>query len=336
MGAVRGPVTPLAPCSAWQRRAAAHLRARANEASVDRACGGRPRPAGAQAGPGRSVSTCVASRYGPQGHRSPRLRCVVLPLSGGCRGTRQYATWLAQLRSGLLAAGPSWIWAAAAACRWPGSGRRRLRRHRGRPERRAGRARPPARACRQVPPRRRHPGQVPALRLRCCGQPRPHPHAARRPAVAARPVGRWLRPGGWLLATTGHRAWTGTEDGWLGGEVPMWWSHADAATYRTWIEQAGLAVVAQEVVPEGDSAHALFGLAAARSAPVMERPASTLPRLPMEACQRSSCHPGPASPIGRAGASSIRYEARSSHRPCHLRAIPSTTLRFATVNHGHS
>lgn len=71
-------------------------------------------------------------------------------------------------------------------------------------------------------------------------------------------VGRWLRPGGWFLATTGHGAWTGTEDAWLGGEAPMWWSHTDAATYRTWIEQAGLTVVMQEVIPEGDSAHALF------------------------------------------------------------------------------
>jgi SAM-dependent methyltransferase len=71
-------------------------------------------------------------------------------------------------------------------------------------------------------------------------------------------IGRWLRPGGWLLATTGHRAWTGTEDGWLGGDVPMWWSHADAPTYRTWIEQAGLTVVTEEVVPEGTGAHALF------------------------------------------------------------------------------
>jgi hypothetical protein len=38
----------------------------------------------------------------------------------------------------------------------------------------------------------------------------------------------------------------------------MWWSHADEATYRTWIGQAGLLVVAQEVVPEGEGAHALF------------------------------------------------------------------------------
>ena len=71
-------------------------------------------------------------------------------------------------------------------------------------------------------------------------------------------IGRWLRPGGWLLATTGHRAWTGTEDHWLGGDAPMWWSHADAATYRTWIEQAGLSLVTQDVVPEGDAAHTLF------------------------------------------------------------------------------
>jgi SAM-dependent methyltransferase len=78
-----------------------------------------------------------------------------------------------------------------------------------------------------------------------------------QPSLLGR-IGAWLRPGGWFLATTGHRAWTGTEDGWLGGEAPMWWSHADAATYWTWIEQAGLAVVTQEVVPEGDGGHALF------------------------------------------------------------------------------
>src|ERR687890_428560 len=80
---------------------------------------------------------------------------------------------------------------------------------------------------------------------------------AEQPALLGR-IGRWLRPGGWLLATTGQRAWTGTVDGWLGGKAPMWWSHADAATYRKWIEQAGLSVVIQEVVPEGDAAHALF------------------------------------------------------------------------------
>jgi SAM-dependent methyltransferase len=71
-------------------------------------------------------------------------------------------------------------------------------------------------------------------------------------------IGGWLRPGGWLLATTGQEAWTGTEEGWLGGSATMWWSHADAATYRDWIARAGLEVTAQELVPEGAGGHALF------------------------------------------------------------------------------
>jgi len=69
---------------------------------------------------------------------------------------------------------------------------------------------------------------------------------------------RWLRPSGWLLATTGYTAWTGTEDHWLGGPASMWWSHADAATYRSWLEQAGLEITTQTFVPEGDSGHTLF------------------------------------------------------------------------------
>jgi O-methyltransferase involved in polyketide biosynthesis len=73
-----------------------------------------------------------------------------------------------------------------------------------------------------------------------------------------RDIARWLRPGGWLLATTGQDAWTGTEDNWLGGPATMWWSHADAGSYRTWLGQAGLEVTGQMFVPEGDSGHALF------------------------------------------------------------------------------
>ena len=71
-------------------------------------------------------------------------------------------------------------------------------------------------------------------------------------------IATWVRPGGWLLATVGHDAWTGTEDNWLGGPAPMWWSHADAATYRAWLQQAGLTITAEDLVPERESAHTLF------------------------------------------------------------------------------
>lgn len=73
-----------------------------------------------------------------------------------------------------------------------------------------------------------------------------------------RRIAQWLLPGGWLLATVGHEAWTGTEDNWLGGQVPMWWCQADAGTYQSWLDQAVLTVTAQDFVPEGTSGHALF------------------------------------------------------------------------------
>lgn len=73
-----------------------------------------------------------------------------------------------------------------------------------------------------------------------------------------RNIAGWLRPGGFFVATTGQGAWTGTEENWLGGGAPMWWSHADADTNRQWIEQVGLTVERQEFIPEADSGHALF------------------------------------------------------------------------------
>jgi len=78
-----------------------------------------------------------------------------------------------------------------------------------------------------------------------------------QPALLSR-IGGWLRPSGWLLATVGQEAWTGTEHNWLGGPASMWWSQADAGTYAGWIEQAGLSICEQAFVPEGDGGHALF------------------------------------------------------------------------------
>jgi SAM-dependent methyltransferase len=84
-----------------------------------------------------------------------------------------------------------------------------------------------------------------------------HMPLAEQPPLIQR-IATWLRPGGWLLATVGHGAWTGTEDNWLGGPAPMWWSHADAATYRSWLQQADLVVTSEDLVPDGTSAHTLF------------------------------------------------------------------------------
>ncbi|MER6711489.1 methyltransferase domain-containing protein [Streptomyces sp. NPDC000877] len=73
-----------------------------------------------------------------------------------------------------------------------------------------------------------------------------------------RKIAGWLRPGGCFVATTGHGAWTGTEENWLGAGAPMWWSHADAATNRAWITRAGLVIEREEFLPEGAGGHTLF------------------------------------------------------------------------------
>jgi len=71
-------------------------------------------------------------------------------------------------------------------------------------------------------------------------------------------VASWLQPSGLFVVTAGHRAWTGTAANWLGSGAAMWWSHADAATYRRWLSAAGFTVEDEEYVPEGDGGHSLF------------------------------------------------------------------------------
>lgn len=61
------------------------------------------------------------------------------------------------------------------------------------------------------------------------------------------------------MDTLGSVAWTGTERDWLGVEgATMYWSHADAQTYRRWLGEVGLEVVGDEFVPEGTGGHHLF------------------------------------------------------------------------------
>ena len=61
----------------------------------------------------------------------------------------------------------------------------------------------------------------------------------------------WLRPRGYLLASLGHRAWTGYEENWYG--APMFWSHPDELTSLEWVYDAGFDVLWQEFLPEGPS-----------------------------------------------------------------------------------
>ena len=74
-----------------------------------------------------------------------------------------------------------------------------------------------------------------------------------------RRIAGWLKPGGFFMGTLSRTAWAGTEEDWLGVEgATMYWSHADAETYRRWLEEAGFHMVAEELVPEGDGGHQLF------------------------------------------------------------------------------
>jgi len=87
-----------------------------------------------------------------------------------------------------------------------------------------------------------------------------------------RAIAGWLVVDGLLLLSAGWDAWTGSETDWLDGDATMWWSHADMATYRRWLGETGLQVVAEEFVPEGSSGTQPF-LGTAGSPPPMTQSA---------------------------------------------------------------
>jgi hypothetical protein len=76
-----------------------------------------------------------------------------------------------------------------------------------------------------------------------------------RPLLAA--ISTWLRPGGYLLAIVGAEAWTGTEDNWLEAGETMYWSHADADTYRLWLQEAGFELEFERFIEEEGGGHQL-------------------------------------------------------------------------------
>lgn len=73
-----------------------------------------------------------------------------------------------------------------------------------------------------------------------------------------RAVHRWLKPGGWFLATAGACAWTGVEDNWLGGEASMYWSHEGTDAYLSWLRDAEFRVEWHRFIAEGEGGHTLL------------------------------------------------------------------------------
>jgi SAM-dependent methyltransferase len=79
-----------------------------------------------------------------------------------------------------------------------------------------------------------------------------------QPALFAK-LAQWLKPDGYLLASLGHTAWTGTEPNWRDVEgATMYWSHSDASTYRRWCAANGLRIVQEGFIPEGDGGHTIL------------------------------------------------------------------------------
>jgi SAM-dependent methyltransferase len=79
------------------------------------------------------------------------------------------------------------------------------------------------------------------------------PLPEQRPLLAR--LFRWVRPGGHLMVTVGHQAWTGYKDAWYG--APMYWSQTDEATYLAWLRDSGFVVQWRQFIPEGYDGHVL-------------------------------------------------------------------------------
>lgn len=72
-------------------------------------------------------------------------------------------------------------------------------------------------------------------------------------------VWKWIKPNGYFLLITGHRAWTGQEKNWLDVEGgTMYWSQGSREDYISWLKNAKFNVLWDRFIPEGNGGHTLM------------------------------------------------------------------------------
>jgi 2-polyprenyl-3-methyl-5-hydroxy-6-metoxy-1,4-benzoquinol methylase len=72
-------------------------------------------------------------------------------------------------------------------------------------------------------------------------------------------IGSWIKADGHFMATVAMNSDEYTEKDWLGVQgANMFWSHAELSTTRKWINDAGISIVYEKYIPEGNHGHQLI------------------------------------------------------------------------------
>lgn len=72
-------------------------------------------------------------------------------------------------------------------------------------------------------------------------------------------IWHWIKTHGYFLLITGHRAWTGQEENWLGVEGgTMYWSQGSREDYIDWLKNSKFNILWDRFIPESKSGHTLI------------------------------------------------------------------------------